>query len=242
MSQTVATKLVMTAEPKAKSKAKQLIKGIGVSVPVFSAEDDLPAKRNQRLTYVLYLEGNERLATIKHSLERVAKNAQGAVFLYVHSKPNPKLLFEWGALCQQFLPETNRKILFSNKELASVLEEDTAVAKAEDTTSSDDITIESLRKSLGLTQTQLAKIVEVTPRTIQNWESENKPLDVSRSLTDLAELQQIVAHHVFDRAIPDWLNSESEMLGGKKPIELLEHGHTRDLLWQLRSVSAGEPA
>jgi len=242
MSQTIATKLVMTVEPKAKSKAKQLIKGIGVSVPVVSAGDDLPAKRNEGLTYVLYLEGNERLATIKHSLEQVAKTAQETVFLYVHSKPNPELLFEWGALCQQFLPETNRKILFSTEELASVLAKDPAVVPLGGRSSSDEITVESLRKSLGLTQAQLAKIVEVTPRTIQNWERGRQPLGVSRSLSDLDELQQIVAHHVPDGAIPDWLNSANEILGGRKPIELLEHGHTRDLLWQLRSVSAGEPA
>jgi|SRR5215469_422088 len=241
MNSAVGTKLVMTAERKSKPKAERLISKIGANVAVVSAEDEIPVKRNQRHTYVLYLEGNEKIATVKHSLERVAKSDKDIVFLYVNTKPNPRHVFELGALCQQFF-QTNRGILFSYKELAKVLEQDTPVPPGQHETSADEITIEDLRKRLGLTQGQLSKIAEVTTRTIQNWERERKAIQVSRSLSDLAELQRILSHHIANDDIPDWLNSPNEKLEGTKPIELLEHGHTRDLLWQLRSVAAGEPA
>lgn len=239
MANVTATKLVMTADPAAKPHAEQLVSKMGVAVAVVSAEEAIPERRRDRLTCVLYLEGNEPLHTVRASLEKVAGTDQNVVF-YVVSQPPAKTVFEWGALCQSLLPGRSRGMVSSSEELSALLTETTGAGDHDDA-GKPDLTVEGLRRSFGLTQAQLAKVAGVTTRTIQNWERTRRPLSASRSLSDLAELWDILVDHVAANAIPEWLNSPNEKLGNKRPLTLLQQGHTRDVLWQLRSVATGEP-
>jgi DNA-binding XRE family transcriptional regulator len=229
----------MTADPAATPQAEKLVSKMGVSATIVSPEEAIPERRTVRPTCVLYLAGKEPLHTVQASLAKVAVTDQNIVF-YVASHPDAKTVFEWGALCQRLLPGRHCGIVSSLEELNTLLAENTA-SEALDAVKPA-LTIETLRRAFGLTQAQLAKVAEVTTRTIQNWERQGLPVSSSRSLTDLAELRDILVDHVEPNAIHEWLNTPNEKLGNKTPFKVLEQGHTRDVLWQLRSVATGEPA
>lgn len=233
-----ATKLVITADPAAKADAKRLISRIGAQAAVLSAEE--ASTRDQSGASVLYLKGTEPMQCVQASLEKIA-NIVVELIVYAVVPPSPKISFEWGKLCERVVPGKNRGIVSSPTELADVL---LGAATQEQTSQSEagPLSVEGLRKSLGLTQVQLAKAAEVSTRTIQSWEREKRSLAGSRSLQDLAELRKMLLGHVEERNIPDWLREPNEMLKGKAPLDVLQQGHTRDLLWQLRSAATGQPA
>src|SRR2546423_3390338 len=182
MTDSSVAKLVMTADPMAKADAERLAVKIGGIVSVVSAEERIPERRKTRPICILYLEGHEPLTRVKGSLEQVAATDQDVV-LYVASHPDPKMIFAWGMLCQSLLPGKSRGIVSSSEELRAVLEESTDEQSPP--------TVEGLRKTFSLTQKQLARVADVTERTIQNWERAQMPLSGSRSLTNLAELREI---------------------------------------------------
>jgi transcriptional regulator with XRE-family HTH domain len=233
-----AANLVLAVDPATRPAAKRLASAIGTA-KVVSAEEGFPERRRSRPACVLYLKGTESLNNVKTSLEKVAGTDQDVVF-YIAGHTDTKIVFQWGLLCERLLPGRSRGIVSSEEDLRSILENNPASLASQ--IAERDLTVETLRRSLGLTQAQMAKAAEVTTRTIQNWERDRQSISVSRAIKDLAELYEILLDHVLEDKIAEWLNSENENLGNRKPIQLLQEGQTRDLLWQLRSVATGEPA
>lgn len=227
---------VMAADPTAVGAAKEVIAKAGVQLPVVSADDKLP-RLKRRASFLLYLRGGEPMETVRVSLQKMAATA-GNVAVLVESEPDLQKTFELGAMCQAILPGRSRGI-YLRRQLLTLLAEKTE----ESTTASEQesLTVERLRNSLGLTQIQLAKIADVSARTVQNWEAQDKPVSESRLLSDLAELREILVDHVAEADIPEWLTSPNDRLHHHQPLDLLLQGRTRDLLWQLRSVASGEP-
>lgn len=227
---------VMAADPTAVGAAKEVIAKAGVQLPVVSADDKLP-RLKRRASFLLYLRGGEPMETVRVSLQKMAATA-GNVAVLVESEPDLQKTFELGAMCQAILPGRSRGI-YLRRQLLTLLAEKTE----ESTTASEQesLTVERLRNSLGLTQIQLAKIADVSARTVQNWEAQDKPVSESRPLSDLAELREILVDHVAEADIPEWLTSPNDRLHHHQPLDLLLQGRTRDLLWQLRSVASGEP-
>lgn len=227
---------VMAADPTAVGAAKEVIAKAGVQLPVVSADDKLP-RLKRRASFLLYLRGGEPMEAVRVSLQKMAATA-GSVAVLVESEPDLQKTFELGAMCQAILPGRSRGI-YLRRQLLTLLAEKTE----ESTTASEQesLTVERLRNSLGLTQIQLAKIADVSARTVQNWEAQDKPVSESRPLSDLAELREILVDHVAEADIPEWLTSPNDRLHHHQPLDLLLQGRTRDLLWQLRSVASGEP-
>ena len=228
---------VMAADPTAVGAAKEVIAKAGVQLPVVSADDKLP-RLKRRASFLLYLRGGEPMETVRVSLQKMAAARAGNVAVLVESEPDLQKTFELGAMCQAILPGRSRGI-YLRRQLLTLLAEKTE----ESTTASEQesLTVERLRNSLGLTQIQLAKIADVSARTVQNWEAQDKPVSESRLLSDLAELREILVDHVAEADIPEWLTSPNNRLHHHQPLDLLLQGRTRDLLWQLRSVASGEP-
>jgi DNA-binding XRE family transcriptional regulator len=226
---------VVTADPAAKAAAEELIATAGIELPVVSTNDRLP-RLKRRPDFLLYLRGSEPIESVRVSLERIAGAARN-VAVVVESEPDLQKTFELGAMCQAILPGRSRGI-YLRRQLQTLLAEATEETATE--SGQERLTVERLRNSLGLTQMQLAKIADVSARTVQNWEAQDKPVSESRPLSDLAELREILVDHVAESDIPEWLNSPNEKLN-HKPVDLLLQGRTRDVLWQLRSVASGEP-
>src|SRR5947209_4421944 len=120
MAEPNAAKLVMTADPMTQANAKRLATEIGAQVRVVSVEVNLPERRKSRPVCVLYLEGNESREAVDLSLKKVAATDQDVIFFV--SRPDPKMAFSWGELCQSILPGRSRGLVSSSEELKAILD------------------------------------------------------------------------------------------------------------------------
>lgn len=97
-----------------------------------------------------------------------------------------------------------------------------------------------LRERFGLTQTEMAHSLDVSLRTIQNWErNPNSPK--RRRLQDLDELWHTLQDSIKKESIASWLHSENETFGGKSPIDLVGDGRARDVIVEFQRLQSGEP-
>ncbi len=100
--------------------------------------------------------------------------------------------------------------------------------------------LHAMRERLGLTQTEMGRALGVSLRTIQNWEKEANA-GRGHLLRDLQELMAILSDVLPESAIPAWLRSENNSFAGKRPIESILDGRTRDIINEFRRLQAGEP-
>jgi len=100
--------------------------------------------------------------------------------------------------------------------------------------------LHAMREHLGLTQTEMGRALGVSLRTIQNWEKEANAVR-GHHLRDLQELMSILLDVLPESEIPVWLRSENASFGGKRPIESILDGKTRDIISEFRRLQAGEP-
>jgi hypothetical protein len=62
-----------------------------------------------------------------------------------------------------------------------------------------------------------------------------------RLLRDAEELWTLLKDSLKPSDIPAWLRSENDAFGGRRPIDLLNEGHARDIIVEFRRLQAGEP-
>jgi len=102
--------------------------------------------------------------------------------------------------------------------------------------------LRTLRKRYALSQALLARLLEVSLRTISAAESQaiaQAPL--RRNLTQATRLCDALAEAMQAHFVPQWLDNPNEMLAGLKPIEAIERGQA-DLVWQVvHGLRSGSP-
>ncbi len=83
--------------------------------------------------------------------------------------------------------------------------------------------IKSIRSRLGLSQENLARVLDVSLRTIIRWETEgDDPPPLQRERLELIDEVVLLAADIMEKSdIVTWFASSKEMFSGKKPIELL---------------------
>jgi DNA-binding transcriptional regulator YiaG len=93
--------------------------------------------------------------------------------------------------------------------------------------------IRELRRVHGLSQSLLARVLDISVRTVSGLESGSvAPTKVRRNLTQLTRLCNALAEAMESSYVSRWLDEPNEMLAGLKPVEALERGQT-DLVWQV---------
>ena len=97
------------------------------------------------------------------------------------------------------------------------------------------------RKRLGLTQEQMASALNVTTRTLQNWERDLGTTQMERKTRDLWELLELMDDYVVTREEKSWLGSPNAAFKNKKPIELMSEGKLRDLIIEFQRLREGQP-
>jgi len=96
-----------------------------------------------------------------------------------------------------------------------------------------------LREHFGLTQTELARAIGVSLRTVQNRERTGTA-GSPRQLRDLDELATVLKESIKDSNIPASLRSEKHAFAEQLSIELLKEGKARDVIGEFRCLQAGE--
>lgn len=92
----------------------------------------------------------------------------------------------------------------------------------------------NLRARLGLPRPVFSRLLGFSERAVADWESGKKEPSAAaaRQVEQLRRLHAQLARLMDADAIGPWLVAPNEMLGGLKPIEVVERGEG-DRLWHL---------
>lgn len=101
--------------------------------------------------------------------------------------------------------------------------------------------IAAARKRLGLTQQQMAHALNISTRTLQNWEKKVGTSQLLRKTRDLRELVSLMDDYVVPTEEQDWLNTSLAALHNRKPIDLIAQGKLRDLIVEFQRLREGQP-
>jgi transcriptional regulator with XRE-family HTH domain len=97
------------------------------------------------------------------------------------------------------------------------------------------------RQRLGLSQEQLASALNVTARTLQNWEAGKGTSLMHKRTRDLRELLSRMDDYVVAPKEKEWLSSPLEAFAGRTPQELISEGRIRDLVVEFDRLREGQP-
>lgn len=93
--------------------------------------------------------------------------------------------------------------------------------------------LRDLRRRYGLSQALLARLLDVSLRTLSGAESAASiPPRMRRSATQAVRLCDALAEAMQRAFVGQWLDQPNEMLGKLKPVEAIERGQL-DLVWQV---------
>jgi DNA-binding transcriptional regulator YiaG len=106
---------------------------------------------------------------------------------------------------------------------------------------SESFDISEVRKRLGLTQEQMASSLNVTTRTLQNWEKNVGTSQMKRKTRDLRELLELMDDYVVASEEKEWLETPLEALRNRKPIDLIRERKLRDLIVEFHRMREGQP-
>jgi len=106
---------------------------------------------------------------------------------------------------------------------------------------SNDFALFEARQRLGLSQGQLAKALNVTARTLQNWEAGKGTGQLAKRTRDLRELLSQMDDYVIAPKEKEWLSSPLEAFAGRSPRQLITEGRIRDLVIEFERLRDGQP-
>jgi transcriptional regulator with XRE-family HTH domain len=106
---------------------------------------------------------------------------------------------------------------------------------------SNDFALIEARQRLGLSQEQLAKALNVTTRTLQNWESGRGTSQMGKRTRDLRELISRMDDYVVAPKEKEWLSSPLVAFAGRSPRQLITEGRIRDLVIAFDKLREGQP-
>jgi len=98
-----------------------------------------------------------------------------------------------------------------------------------------------VRQRLGLSQEQLAKALNVTARTLQNWEAGKGTSQIGKRTKDLRELLSRMDNYIVAPTEKEWLSSPLEAFAGRSPRQLITEGRIRDLVIEFDRMREGQP-
>jgi transcriptional regulator with XRE-family HTH domain len=98
-----------------------------------------------------------------------------------------------------------------------------------------------VRRRLGLSQAQFASALNITVRTLQNWEAGKGTSLMAKKTGDLRDLLSRMDDYVVAPKEKEWLSSSLEAFGGRTPQQLITEGRIRDIVIEFDRLREGQP-
>jgi transcriptional regulator with XRE-family HTH domain len=97
------------------------------------------------------------------------------------------------------------------------------------------------RTRLGLSQVQMANALNITVRTLQNWEAGKGTSLLAKKTGDLRDLLARMDDYVVAPKETEWLSTSLEAFGGRTPHQLIVGGRLRDIVIEFDRLREGQP-
>lgn len=226
--------IVVCAEPRSLEQAGRFAEKALEGAELRTFEDVLRSAPKQTILVYLTHPDYDHV----RSLLRTLNPATPDVVIYYATDPQPEDAAQLGLLVGEVRPKHTR-LVFEAEAAASVLRIPHRSDRIQKPIPSPGLA-RHLREGFGLTQREMAQALGVSLRTVQNWERNGERVH-ARGLRDLEELWNILREAMSRADIPAWLRSVNDTFGGRRPIDLLIGGKTRDIIVEFRRLQAGEP-
>jgi transcriptional regulator with XRE-family HTH domain len=167
------------------------------------------------------------------------KNPEVEFLLFYMPQNSSGLAFRWGQMVgKEYVAKTDWAFNFQH--LKQILRLRNVLAhSAQD--AGEGLNLPLARMRLGLSQEQMAKALNVVPRTIQNWESGVGTSLMARKTQDLKELLQLMDEFVIAPKEQEWLQSALPALRNQTPVQAIVQGKMRDIIVELLRLREGQP-
>jgi DNA-binding XRE family transcriptional regulator len=231
--------VLVCAEPEAREEASEFVSKLGARPQAWSRRflKKRSEKEKVKGVFVYVAEGAGDLGMLRNCLKQLPKQSSWHVVVFSHPSSDHKSA-ELGKIVGEFRPRRTH-ICFDSQEVKKVFHADMRITfgrKKEDTNES----LTSVREELDLTQVDVAAALDVTPRTVQNWESHG--LASPRKYRDLKELRGLVRRYVQADQVAKWMDMPNDAFQKRTPRELIREGKTRDLVLEFERLQTGEPS
>jgi transcriptional regulator with XRE-family HTH domain len=228
--------VLVCAEPAIREEATEFVSKLGARPQVFSTRA-FKKWREKADWLLVYLKSAQPSSTLRSCLRQVSSDSSLHVIVYTHTHPSDDhQSAELGRIIGEFRPRKTY-ICFYAGEVEEIFHERIGVAGKAKATSSETPVL--LREDLNLTQVDLAAALDVTPRTVQNWEKHGRGPE--RRYRDLKELRGLLLKYIGSDQIATWMDSPNDAFRKRTPRELMREGKTRDLILGFARFQTGEP-
>lgn len=238
---TVSQELVVWADKDALPQAKHVFSQLGAPVRTIPLESS--KKFPDSRVFIFYLQGRQPRTDLRSAIRILKSWRKKTLDLVVFYTPHhaANLAFEAGLLVGREVGG-NADWAFDLRGVRQLLRSRNLLVNAETSESAArPLDIAAVRKRLGLTQEQMAHALNVTTRTLQNWEKKVGVSQLVRKTRDLSELLELMDDYVSFPEERDWLNAPLAAFQNRRPVDLIGEGKLRDLIVEFQRLREGQP-
>jgi DNA-binding XRE family transcriptional regulator len=228
--------VLVCAEPDAREEATKLVSKLGARPLVWTAGRLKRWRQEKVKGLVVYFDESFDPSVLRSCLKQASANHLLPLVVFSHHWTNRQAA-EVGKIVGELRPHKT-EICFDWQEVQKIFRGEMRVSVREEKTTPLE-SFASLREELSLTQVDVAHAFDVSPRTVQNWESRgNVP---ERPYRDLKELHSLVTRYMESRDVMKWMDAPNEAFGKDTPRQWIREGKIRDLILEFGRLETGEP-